>query len=127
MKIREKYLILQAIMKLSIQVIEEASYVSLNLKGEIDASSSIHVQETLQDLLENGKKRIHVNCEELDYISSAGLGAFMAFAEEIQSSNGNIVFSNMKPKIYNVFQLLGLDQVMNIVEDSQQVVTFFQK
>lgn len=114
-------------MKLSIQVIEEETYVSLNLKGEIDASSSIHVQETLQELLENGKKHIHVNCEELDYISSAGLGAFMALAEEIQSSNGNIVFSNMKPKILNVFQLLGLDQIMNIVENSQQVVTFFQK
>lgn len=102
------------------------NYTTVYLIGEIDASSSVKVQMTLQNLLEKGQKNIHIDCGQLEYISSAGLGALMSFLEEIENSNGTMVFSNLKPKVLNVFQLLGLDQVMKIVDNQEQAVTFFQ-
>jgi anti-sigma B factor antagonist len=111
---------------MNVQLFDSDNYTTVYLIGEIDASTSIQVQNTLQSLLEKGKKNIHINCSQLEYISSAGLGALMSFVEEIENSHGTMVFSDLKPKVYNVFQLLGLDQVMKIVENHQQAVTFFQ-
>jgi|YNPMSStandDraft_2_1061718.scaffolds.fasta_scaffold00225_7 anti-sigma B factor antagonist len=110
---------------MEVQLLEGDSYTTVYIIGEVDAYSSIEVQSTLQNLLLKGQKNIHINCENLEYISSAGLGAFMSLFEEIQNQNGQMVFSNMKPKVYNVFQLLGLDQIMTIVNNSQEAVTFF--
>lgn len=111
---------------MNVQFNDFENYTTVYLIGEIDASSSVHIQSTLQNLLDKGQKNIHINCEQLEYISSAGLGALMSFVEEIENSNGMMVFSNLKPKVYNVFQLLGLDQIMKIVDNHQQAVTFFQ-
>jgi anti-sigma B factor antagonist len=111
---------------MQVQVYDFNNYTSVYLIGEIDASSSVNVQMTLQDLLNQGKKNIHINCENLEYISSAGLGALMSFVEEINNSNGQMIFSDLKPKVFNVFQLLGLDQIMNIVNNHKDVVTFFE-
>jgi anti-sigma B factor antagonist len=41
---------------------------------------------------------IIVNFKDLDYISSAGLGVFMVFIEEIRSGGGDIKLVEMKPK-----------------------------
>lgn len=111
---------------MNVQLIDSDNYATVYLIGEIDASTSVYVQSTLQSLLEKGQKNIHVDCEQLEYISSAGLGALMSFLEEIENSQGAMVFSGLKPKVYNVFQLLGLDQIMKIVDNHQQAVTFFQ-
>ncbi len=110
---------------MQVELFESNNFTTVYLIGEVDAYSSIKIQNTLWSLLENGKKNIHINCEKLEYISSAGLGALMSFLEEIENSNGLMVFSNLKPKVYNVFQLLGLDQIMKIVDNHNEVVTFF--
>ncbi len=111
---------------MNVQLNDFENYTTVYLIGEIDASTSINIQNALQNLLDNGQKNIHINCEKLEYISSAGLGALMSFVEEIENSNGLMVFSDLKPKVLNVFQLLGLDQIMKIVDNHQQAVTFFQ-
>ncbi len=111
---------------MKVELLDSENFTTVFLIGEIDAYSSINIQQTLQNLLDNGKKNIHINCEQLEYISSAGLGALMSFVEEIENSNGTMVFSGLKPKVFNVFQLLGLDQIMKIVDNQTEAITFFQ-
>ena len=48
--------------------------------GEVDASSSIHLDESISEATSKHKKII-VNCEQLEYISSAGLGVFMSYID----------------------------------------------
>lgn len=94
-------------------------YVKISPNGDLDASSSIQVDETVQKWLQNGVLFFHIDCSNLTYISSAGLGVFMSYMEEINQNGGKMVFSNMTPKVFNVFELLGLNQVMTIVESIQ--------
>ncbi len=69
-----------------------------------------------------------VNCRELSYISSAGLGVFMAFIEDVRKNSGDIKLTNMSPKVYNVFDLLGFPLLYEIFKDEQEaIVRFFDK
>jgi anti-sigma B factor antagonist len=45
--------------------------------GEIDASSSIELDLAIAKSVGEGFKKIIVDCQALEYISSAGLGVFI--------------------------------------------------
>ena len=50
--------------------------------GEVDASSSIHLDNAMQEAVSQTPDII-VDLTELDYISSAGLGVFMSYLQEL--------------------------------------------
>lgn len=100
----------------------------LELKGYLDAHTAPKLEEAFQDLLNSNRVRIVVNCKDLSYISSAGLGVFMAFIEDVRKNNGDIKLSNMSPKVYNVFDLLGFPLLYEIFKDEAEAVKkFFDK
>ena len=100
----------------------------LELKGYLDAHTAPKLEEALQKLLEAHRYNIVVNCKDLSYISSAGLGVFMAFIEDVRKNAGDIKLSNMSPRVYNIFDLLGFPLLYEIFKDeSEAVKKFFEK
>ena len=87
----------------------------LELKGYLDAHTTPALEEAFQKMLNEKKFRIIVNCKEMSYISSAGLGVFMAFIEDVRAGNGDIKLSDMSPKVFNIFDLLGFPMLYDIV------------
>ena len=107
---------------------EQNSVNVLELKGYLDAHTAPKLEEALQNLLRSQRFKIVVNCRELSYISSAGLGVFMAFIEDVRNNKGDIKLTNMTPKVYNVFDLLGFPLLYEIFKDEQEAITrFFEK
>jgi anti-sigma B factor antagonist len=97
----------------------------LELKGYLDAHTAPALEEAFQTLLKNQRFNIVVNCKDLSYISSAGLGVFMAYIEDVRKNKGDIKLSNMSPKVYNVFDLLGFPLLYEITKDEQDAVKKF--
>jgi len=97
----------------------------VELRGYLDAHTSPELENTFQKLLQEGKYKIVVNCKDLSYISSAGLGVFMAFIEDVRKHNGDIKLSNMSPKIYTIFDLLGFPLLYDITNDESDAVKKF--
>lgn len=97
----------------------------LELKGYLDAHTAPKLEETFQDLIDKGNHQIVVNCSNLTYISSAGLGVFMAFVEDLRDKQGDIKFSNMTDKVFNVFDLLGFPLLYEIFKDEEEAVEKF--
>jgi anti-sigma B factor antagonist len=97
----------------------------LELDGELDAHTAPQLEEALQNLLNKQKHQIIVNCKDLEYISSAGLGVFMAYIEDVRSMGGDIKLTNMKPGVYHVFDLLGFPALYDIFDDEQEAIAEF--
>lgn len=102
------------------------TYDVLELIGELDAHTASQLESTLKQLISQEKHHIIVNCEELDYIASAGLGVFMAYIEDVRSLGGDIKLSNMNPKVYNVFDLLGFPTLYDIVRKEEEAIQKFK-
>lgn len=98
----------------------------IDLKGYLDAHTATDLETAFQKLLSDRKYNIVVNCKDLSYISSAGLGVFMAFIEDVRKNNGDIKLSNMSPKVYNVFDLLGFPILYEIYKDEQEAIVKFK-
>lgn len=90
------------------------------LVGELDASGAINLDHVIKKAIEDSYYRIVVDCKQLDYISSAGLGVFISYLQDITNHDGKLVFYNMKDNVQNVFTLLGLQNVVTITGDLQE-------
>lgn len=94
----------------------------IHLEGEIDASSCLILDNELETAIKKGEKRIIVRCEKLDYISSAGLGVFTSYAQELENENIKMVLCELKENVLDVFSLLGLDAIIPIVNKYEEAM-----
>ena len=97
----------------------------LDLNGELDAHTASELEAAIQKCRDDKQIRIVVNGDQLQYISSAGLGVFMAYIEEVRELGGDIKIASLQPKVYNVFDLLGFPLLFDIVEDESDAVAKF--
>jgi anti-sigma B factor antagonist len=97
----------------------------LYLTGYLDAHTAPDLETSIDSIMKNGGNKILVNFRELDYISSAGLGVFMAFVEDIRTSGGDIKLSDMKPKVFSVFDLLGFPMLFDIESEENAAIEKF--
>ena len=96
---------------------------TIAIDGEVDASSSIFLDDAIGNALEEDWKKLIIDCSKLNYISSAGLGVFMSYLEEINAREIKLVIFGLNEKVHNVFQILGLDQLLAIVESEEEAKT----
>lgn len=99
----------------------------LYVKGYLDAHTAPDLESEFQKLVDAKEYNIVVNFRDLDYISSAGLGVFMGFIEDIRKNGGDIKLTNMKPKIYRVFDLLGFPTLYDILDEEANAIEKFGK
>src|SRR3982750_2562395 len=96
------------------------------LIGEIDASSSIELDLAIAKSVGEGFTRILVDCSALEYISSAGLGVFMSYIEEFEDKQIKMVLFGMNEKVANTFEILGLNELLQIRGDKVQAKKLIQ-
>lgn len=89
----------------------------LSLFGEVDASNSVILDEAIQQLVDSGSKSILIDGKNLEYISSAGLGVFMSYLEDFQEKGISMKICDLIPRVFEVFKILGLDQLIPIYKD----------
>ena len=97
----------------------------LALEGFVDAHTAPEFERAIQAEVDAGRVRLVVNCRELTYISSAGLGVFMGFVEEVRERGGDIKICGLIPKVQQVFELLGFHKIYELVDDCPSAVGRF--
>lgn len=100
---------------MKIEKTQLADALKLGIIGDLDASSAIDLDLEMRAALDEGKVKLIIDCNRLDYISSAGLGVFVSHMRDFQERSGAFVFYGMKDSVMNVFQILGLDKLTSIV------------
>ncbi len=101
--------------------------LTILLDGELDASSAISVDDVIKEAYDREQYNIVFDCQELKYISSAGLGVFVSYLEEFKEKNGQLLFFGMSDSVYEIFRILGLDRILNIFKSKMDVKTYLDE
>ncbi len=104
-----------------IAITEEENYHILTVKGEVDASSSIDLDNGLEQAADSAKN-ILVDLTELSYISSAGLGVFISYLDELKTKNVELVLFGLNQNVLEVFHILGLQNLIHITQNKEEAV-----
>lgn len=86
------------------------------VKGEIDIYSAPAFKESLLKAIGEGGKDMVLECADLSYIDSTGLGILVGALKRIRENDCNIVIKNPKATIRKLFRITGLDKVFIIEE-----------
>ena len=97
----------------------------LDLRGELDAHTVSELEAAFQKCRQDGNHQIVVNGAHLLYISSAGLGVFLGYIDEIREQGGDIKIAALKPNVFDVFDLLGFPLLFNIVDTEEEAIALF--
>lgn len=103
----------------------EGDVTVLSLEGYLDAHTAPEFERAVQTALDDGRVRLVVDGARLNYISSAGLGVFMGFIEEVRERGGDIKIAALVPKVRQVFDILGFQAIYDILDTRSAAVQRF--
>lgn len=107
---------------LSLKIIKEFSKKEkswiVEIIGELDILTSIEFKKSLNDMLDEMESNIKLNCENLFYIDSTGLGVIISILNRVKNTNYNISITNAQSNIDKLIRISGLDKVIEIEQIS---------
>jgi anti-anti-sigma factor len=80
------------------------------LSGRFDASQ-VEKAEAVFDTIEN---TCTINCRDLDYISSAGIGVIIATYKRLHGQGATLKLIKLNPHIIQVFRYAGLTKIFDV-------------
>ncbi len=87
----------------------------VTVSGYLDAHTAPQFEKAIQEEFDAGHYRIIVDCSGLTYISSAGLGVFMSFIEDVRERSGDIKICSVTENVSQVFDILGFPALFDIL------------
>jgi len=94
-------------------------------RGFINAHTVRVFEGELRGQLERGRFKIVLNCAELAYIASAGLGAILGAIEELRENGGDLRISELNETVRGIFEMLGFDHLYRIFPSEWDAVRSF--
>jgi anti-anti-sigma factor len=84
------------------------------------------LQEQVHTLIGEGKCRFLINLEELDQISSAGIGFFSGLVMELRKLQGDLVFVHIPEQVQHVFKITRLIELFTICDNVPAALAFME-
>ncbi len=107
---------------LRIEKTKEDNKDILRLIGEVDASNSVLLDQSIQEVVHQGTTFLLIDGQELAYISSAGLGVFMSYLDDFSERGIRFAIFGLNEQVEEVFKILGLDRLISIVPDKSTAI-----
>ena len=101
--------------------------VVVAVSGVLDSKTFDKLRDCLQELLDEEKTRIIVDMENLEYLSSAGIGVLFGIHKDIRRKKGDIKLCNLPVKVKNLFVMLGFSRIFKIYDNREEAVEGFTK
>lgn len=106
-------------MKMNINKQYKEKEVLVFVEGEIDAFTAPKLREELWHLSEKENATVTINLKEVTYLDSTGLGVFVGLFKRLNSNNGELKLIELSNRLYKLFEMTGLINIMNICVNSE--------
>jgi anti-sigma B factor antagonist len=95
-------------------------------KGHLDAHNVERFEKEILRLMGNNIVNILINCKELNYISSAGMGIIMGYLDEIREKGGDIKLSCLSDRVFEIFDLVGFTEIYDFLDNEDSAIKKFK-
>jgi anti-anti-sigma factor len=94
----------------------------LDMTGRLDTSTSGRAHDAIVDFANAKPKRVVLNLDKLEYVSSAGLRVILTLAKLLQTSNGEMKICRANGSVNEVLQTSGFNSLIKIVDDEEAAI-----
>ena len=97
---------------MTIEKIQNGKELTLRISGRLDTSTAPQLESVVSDEL-SGVEKLILDCESLEYISSAGLRVLLK-AQKKMNQLGTMKLCHVNESNMEVFSITGFDSILTI-------------
>lgn len=97
---------------MTIEKKQNGTELEMLLSGRMDTNTAPQFEEEMKNSVE-GVKKLILNFENLEYISSAGLRVILS-AQKIMNKQGEMIIRNVNEVVSEVFEITGFLDILTI-------------
>ncbi|MGD2245331.1 MAG: STAS domain-containing protein [Candidatus Aminicenantes bacterium] len=114
---------------MEIKTREKEEIVIFDVSGEIKRSdvTDVTLHQQVKDYLDAGKRNILFNFQDVNFIDSFGVGEILASYISTHNLGGKLKIAKISKKLYLVFQVTMLTNVLEIFDDENIALESFIK
>ncbi|RLS28551.1 MAG: anti-sigma factor antagonist [Planctomycetota bacterium] len=112
--------------RIDVSKIGDVTIVRFNDRKILDEVSIQQLGAELFALVEmDNRKSILLNFDGVEFVSSAALGKLITLDRKVKSHKGRLKMSNIRPEIFDVFQVTKLNKVFDIRGEEAEAISAF--
>ena len=92
----------------------DSECVRVEVAGEVDIYTCQELKEQLYQVIDEYGKNLVLDCSQLNYIDSTGLGVFVAVLKKTKLIDKEVRIENLKDNIKKLFVITSLDKLFSI-------------
>jgi anti-sigma B factor antagonist len=92
----------------------EASSDTVVVHGEIDMATAPQLRDLLDELVSGGSRRIVLDCRDLGFLDSSGIGVLVA-ARNRMGDGGELVIDSPTPQVLKVLEITGVSEHLSVI------------
>lgn len=96
------------------------------LSGFLDAHTVIEFEREMDARIRDGYCRFIMDLGNLNYTSSAGIGALMRLVHQLSAVNGDMVLLSPTQKVLDILNLLDFVKIFKMASSLDQAKSFLQ-
>jgi anti-sigma B factor antagonist len=102
-------------MQLRTEVSELAGWTVVHVYGELDVATSPTLREQLIRLVGDGRSRLVLSLDGVDFLDSTGLGTIVSALKRVRTHDGDIRLVCTQARITRLFEITGLDKAIPLL------------
>ncbi len=108
---------------------EKTDIIIFDIEGEIRRSdiTDVTLHQLVKDQLDDGKRNILLNFQNVDFIDSFGVGEILASYISTHNLGGKLKLAKISKKLFLVFQVTMLTKVLEIFDEEEIALDSFIK
>ncbi|MHC4104681.1 MAG: STAS domain-containing protein [Planctomycetota bacterium] len=91
-------------------------------EGELDTLAAPDAKSELNKMRARGAKKIILDLEKLDFITSSGLRVLLATAQELNDVSGELRVCNLNETVQEVFDISGFSTLLMVFENEAKAM-----
>jgi anti-sigma B factor antagonist len=105
---------------------EIGDVVVLDIDGKIMGGVDSELfQETIQSLIDSGKRKVLVNLENVKWVNSTGLGVLIAGYSALQKSGGRLKLLQVSERVEGLLNITKLSTIFESYQGEDEAVESF--
>ena len=95
----------------------DGDILAIILNGPLDAASAPEFDKEIQAHLDAGRSKVIIDCRNMPYISSLGMGSLVVLQTKLKRRGGEVKLSSVFGTAMEIMRMVGIDKLLGIYGD----------
>ena len=105
----------------------DAGILVIKPSGKLDAYTADDFFGCVQEQIDAGINNVIIDCSDLDYLSSVGVGTLIRIHHRTKKQNANVLYAALKGPVLDVLRLVHLDNLLGVYATIDDATEYIRK